>query len=424
MKKIIIYITATLISLQVYAQQPSKAQTKKVVIKNATIHIGNTEVIENASIQFENGKITAIGKNGLDESNANVIDAKGKHVYPGLIAPYTKLGLEEIEAVRSTLDYEEVGSTNPNIRAIIAYNTDSKIIPTVRSNGVLTALIVPQGGSIPGSSSLVKLDGWNWEDAAYVTDIAVHVNWPSMQIYNAWWAPPADEQRKRTAESLAELKSFFDAAKAYNEQASVKDINLKFESMKAVFSGKRKLIINAYSAKEITSAVLLAKSYGINPIIAGATDACSVIPFLKEQNVSLIIEQSHSLPSRDDDDVDLPYRRAGILSKAGVLYCMGIQGSWQQRNLPFMAGTSAAYGISKEEALKSITLDAAKVLGVDKTLGSLELNKDATLIISDGDILDMRTSNVTMAFIKGAEIDLNNKQKELNELYKAKYQIK
>jgi imidazolonepropionase-like amidohydrolase len=424
MKKIFIYITVTLFSLQAFAQQPSKPQTKKVVIKNATIHIGNTDVLENASIQFENGKITALGKNGIDETNANVIDAKGKHVYQGLIAPYTKLGLEEIEAVRSTLDYEEVGSTNPNIRAIIAYNTDSKIIPTVRSNGVLTALVVPQGGSIPGSSSLVKMDGWNWEDAVYVQDIAIHVSWPRMQIYNAWWAPPADEQRKRTAEALTELKSFFDAAKAYNEQSTVKDINLKFEAMKTLFSGKRKLIIYANSAKEITSAVLFAKSYGINPIIAGASDACNVIPFLKEQNVSLILEQSHSLPNRDDDDVDLPYRRASILTKAGVLYCMGIQGSWQQRNLPFMAGTSAAYGISKEEALKSITLDAAKVLGVDKTLGSLELNKDATLIISDGDILDMRSSNVTMAFIKGAEIDLNNKQKELNELYKAKYQVR
>jgi imidazolonepropionase-like amidohydrolase len=424
MKKILLAIILSGAIGLTFGQKPASPQSQKIIIKNATIHVGNGTVIEKGSIQFEKGKITAIGTTALDEANAKVIDASGKHVYPGLIAPYSKVGLEEVEAVRATLDYNEVGDINANVRSLIAYNTDSKIIPTLRSNGVLTVLTVPQGGSIPGMSSLMKLEGWNWEDAVYSTDIAMHFDWPSMRIYNAWWAPPADEQRKQSAAALEELKNFFAGARVYLASPQNATKNLKYEAMRDVFTGKRKLIIYASTAKEITSAVLFAEEFGIKPIIAGASDATSIIPFLKDHSISLILEQSHALPNRDDDDVDAPYRRAATLHAAGIPFCMGIEGSWQQRNLPFMAGTNAAYGMSKEDALKGVTLDAAKIFGVEKTLGSLELNKDATLLISEGDLLDMKSSVVTAAFIQGAEIDLDNKQKELNKRYEEKYQIK
>jgi imidazolonepropionase-like amidohydrolase len=245
-----------------------------------------------------------------------------------------------------------------------------------------------------------------------------------MRVFNAWWAPPAEEQRKNSESAMLELKKFFDEAYAYSKMSSVAEKNLKFEAMRDIFSGKKKLIIAVGSAKEITSAVNFSKSYGITPVLAGGNDAITTLDFIKEQGVSMILEQPHALPDRDDEDVDLPFKRASILKAKGIPFCLSIDGSWQQRNLPFMAGTAAAYGLTKEEALKAVSLDAAEVLGVSKTLGSLEIGKDATLLISDGDLLDMRTSNVTRAFIKGAEIDLDNKQKELYRLYSEKYNLK
>lgn len=423
MKKLYIFLAVTLFSVQLFAQAPSKKQDVKVIIKNATVHIGNGKVLENATVVFEKGVITEVTTSSVNEASAKVIDAKGKHVYPGLIVADSRLGLEEVEAVRSTLDYAEVGEINPNIRSVIAYNTDSKIIPTVRSNGVLLALSVPEGGVMPGTSSVMKLDGWNWEDAAYKTDIVTQLNWPSMSIRKAWWAPPAEEQRKQSAENMAMIKKFFDEAKSYNEQATPTK-NLKLEAMKPVFNGSKKLFINAHSAKEITSAVLFAKSYNIKPVILGGTEAYLVADFLKDNDIAVIANNPHSLPNNEDDDIDMPYKNAKILHDKGVLYCLSIGGSWQQRNLPFVAGTTAAYGLSKEDALQSVTLNTAKILGIDKTTGSIEVGKDANLLISEGDLLDMRTSNVTSAFIQGASIDLNNKQKELYKLYMEKYQLK
>lgn len=423
-KNIFLFLAAIVLVSQVYAQKPSVKQSKKIILKGATVHVGNGSVINNANLVFDNGKITELSTNAVNENGAEVIDVKGKHIYPGLICVDSRLGLEEIEAVRATLDYAEVGELNPNIRSVIAYNTDSKIIPTVRSNGVLLALSVPEGGIIPGTSSVMKLDGWNWEDAAYKMDVATQLNWPSMRVRNAWWAPPADEQRKQSAENMAMIKRFFDEAKAYSEVDKPANTNLKFEAMKSIFNGSRKLFISASTAKEITSSILFAKSYGITPVILGAQEAYMVADFLKEHNVAVIYTNPHSLPNNEDDDIDMPYKSAKILKDKGIVYALSINGSWQQRNLPFLAGTTAAYGLTKEEALQSITLNAAKILGIDKTTGSLEVGKDANIVISEGDILDMRTSQISMAFIQGANIDLDNKQKELYRTYMEKYKLR
>lgn len=423
-KNIFVFIAAIVLVSQVFAQKPSVKQSKKIILKGATVHVGNGSVLNNANLVFDNGKIIELSTSAVNESGAEVIDVKGKHIYPGLICVDSRLGLEEIEAVRATLDYAEVGELNPNIRSVIAYNTDSKIIPTVRSNGVLLALSVPEGGIIPGTSSVMKLDGWNWEDAAYKMDVATQLNWPSMRVRNAWWAPPADEQRKQSAENMAMIKRFFDEAKAYSQLDKPASTNLKFEAMKNIFNGSRKLFISASTAKEITSSILFAKSYGITPVILGAQEAYMVADFLKEHNVAVIYTNPHSLPNNEDDDIDMPYKTAKILKDKGIVYALSINGSWQQRNLPFLAGTTAAYGLTKEEALQSITLNAAKILGIDKTTGSLEVGKDANIVVSEGDILDMRTSQITMAFIQGANIDLDNKQKELYRTYMEKYKLR
>ncbi|MBN8695042.1 MAG: amidohydrolase family protein [Bacteroidetes bacterium] len=411
------------------------AQNKSIVIMNATIHIGNDSVIQNGIVGIKNEKIVEVidaSKNKVELGNYDEkIDATGKHVYPGLIAPNSTLGLTEIESVRATNDFREVGATLPNVRSVIAYNTDSKIIPTVRTNGVLLAQITPRGGLVSGTSSVLMLDGWNWEDAAYKIDDGIHVNWPRMQTRN--WNDNestlgAPEKNKEYEKQVNELKKLFSEAKAYNELETKEEKNIRFESMADLFSGKQNLYIHANNVKEIVEAVNFSKSYNIkHTVIVGGQDSWMVTDLLKENNVSVIVNRVHDLPGKPEDDVDLPFKLPYLLHKAGVLFCLNNEGDMEAmgtRNLPFMSGTAAAYGLTKEQALAAVTLNTAKILGIDKTTGSIEAGKDANLFISTGDALDMRSNNVTHAFVKGKQIDLNNEQKELYEKYKNKYGIK
>jgi imidazolonepropionase-like amidohydrolase len=412
------------------------AQTKSILIMNGIAHIGNDSVIQNSLIGIKDGKIILVAdattakmdKSAYDE----IIDASGKHIYPGFIAPNSTLGLTEIEAVRATNDFREVGTTLPNVRTLIAYNTDSKIIPTVRTNGILLAQITPRGGFVSGTSSIVMLNGWNWEDAAYKIDDGIHINWPRMQsrkfldednIY-----PGPYEKNKDYAKQTNNLKKLFLDAKGYNETETKEEKNLRFESMKGLFDGTQTLFIHVNNVKEIIEAVNFAKANEIKKVaIVGGKDSWMVTDLLKENNVSVIVNRLHDLPDHPEDDVDLPYKLPYLLQKAGVLFCLNNEGDMEAmgtRNLPFMAGTAAAYGLTKEQALRSITLNTAKILGIDKTTGSLEIGKDANLFISTGDALDMRTNNIEIAFLKGISIDLNNSQKELYEKYKKKYGIK
>jgi imidazolonepropionase-like amidohydrolase len=406
---------------------PAPAQSESVLIKNGTAHLGNGKVIENSVIAFENGKLTLVGDATtavIDESKyKRKINASGKHIYPGFINCNSSLGLTEIDLVRSTSDNYEVGELNPNVRSIIAYNTDSKIIPTVRCNGVLMEQIVPDGGTITGQSSVVVLDAWNWEDAAYKTDEGVHLNWPRMYISKYPGADPEDKQRERMNKEMNNIEQLFKEAKAYSSSLPAEK-NLRFESMKGLFDGSKKLYVHCGYIKEIESAVLFCKKYGIRMVLVDGQDSWRVAELLKENNIPVILGRIHSLPPREDDDVDLPYKLPFLLKQAGVNYALSIGGSWQTRNLAFMAGTSAGYGLTKEEALMSITSSPAKILGIDNTTGTLENGKDATLFISSGDALDMRTNAVEEAFINGREINLDNVQKQLYKKYQAKYGLK
>jgi imidazolonepropionase-like amidohydrolase len=406
---------------------PAHAQSESILIMNGTAHLGNGKVIENSVIAFENGKITMVGDATvihLDESKyKKKINAFGKHIYPGLINCNSTLGLTEIDLVRSTNDNYEVGELNPNVRSIIAYNTDSKITPTVRCNGVLMEQIVPEGGTISGQSSVVVLDAWNWEDAAYKTDEGIHLNWPRMYVVKYQGADPEDKQRERMNKEMNNIEQLFREAKAYS-LSKPEEKNLRFEAMNGLFNGTKKLYVHCGYVKEIESAVLFCKKYGVKMVLVDGQDSWRVAELLKENNIPVILGRLHSLPPREDDDVDLPYKLPALLKKAGVEFALSIGGSWQTRNLAFMAGTSAGYGLTKEEALQSITLTPAKILGIDQTTGSLENGKDATLFISSGDVLDMRTNNVESAFINGREINLDNVQKQLNNKYRQKYGLK
>lgn len=402
---------------------PAPAQAKPVVLLGATVHIGNGTVIENGVVGFSGGKLTLVGKAdaAFDRATADVVDVKGKHVYPGFIAANTTLGLVEVEAVRATNDVEEVGGINPHVRSLIAYNAESQIIPTVRFNGVLVAMVAPRGGLVSGRSSVMELDAWNWEDAALKTDVGVHVNFPLFTRQPG--APDTDRktQDEAIAKQLSALYQFFREAQTYSK-TTPKEKNLRFEAMRGLFDGSKKLFIRADHAKSIVAAVNFAKEFGITPVIVGGADSWVVTDILKANNVAVMLEGTHALPERWSDDIEQPYKTPFVLQKAGVLYSIGaIAQGWQQRNLGFEAGTAVAQGLSKEEAITAITANPAKILGVEDRIGTLEVGKDATLFVSEGDALDMRGNIVEQAFIRGKKLQLVNKQKFLYEQYKAKY---
>lgn len=435
MKKLFLAIFL-LSAIRLSAQEtvyPAPKQIGVTVITNATVHVGNGTVLNNASIEIRDGKITAVGPNVTAPPGATIVDAKGKHVYPGLILPISNLGLVEISSVRASSDVQEIGDLNPNVRALSAYNTDSKVINTLRSNGILLANIVPEGGLLSGSSSVVQLDAWNWEDAAYKTDAGIHFRLPSLMARPRFGfggggggpQQPQPDPVKEGLERIDMIKSFFYEAKAYHAEPSHAVTNLKLESVKGLFDKKQKLYIHANTVKQMLIALDFKKEFGFDVVIVGASDAWQIADLLKQNNVPVVLSQPHSLPTLEDDDVDQPYKNAAMLQKAGVVFSISDDdGQTRGRNLPFNAGTAAAYGLDKEQALQAITLNAAKVLGVDDKTGSIETGKDANIIISEGDILDMRSSVVTDAFIQGRKIDLTDKHKLLNERYKKKYSEK
>jgi imidazolonepropionase-like amidohydrolase len=405
---------------------PAPAQSGAVLILGATAHLGNGAVIANSAIGFEGGKLTLVADATtirIDRTKfAAVYDASGKHVYPGFIAPNCNLGLVEISAARATVDYADIGQYNPNLRALVAYNTDSEVIPTVRSNGVLMAQVSPEGGTISGTSSVVQLDAWNWEDAAYYTDGALHLNWPQMRSFGGWESGnPEMKKNDQYDKDVQSLRRFFEEARAYAQQPMPEVKNLRFEATRGLFDQKISLFINANNAKTIQESVLFAESFGFRKVLVGSNDTWLVADFLKAHQVPVILDKTQSLPSRIDEDLDQSFKTAALLHEKGVLFAFSNDGFWQQRNLPFQAGQAVGFGLPKEAAISALTLNTARILGIDKTCGSLETGKDATLFISEGDALDMRTCQVTAAFIQGRTISLDNKHKQLYQRFEKKY---
>lgn len=440
MKKIFLLSTFMVCAIAVLSQAnilPAPPQKGLLFITNATIHTGSGKVIENGTIKIVDGKIAEVGTGiPVAVDDVQVIDAKGKHVYPGLILATSTLGLVEITAVRATNDTREIGDMNPNVRSIVAYNSDSKVINTLRSNGILAANIIPQGSFLAGSSSVVQLDAWNWEDAAIKTDAGMHLFMPSLlarptmgRFGGGTQAGPSAGQQpdpvKEGLDKIEQLKIFFREAKAYQSLAVKEETNLKYESVKKLFDKKQKFYVHANTVKQMLVALDFVKEFGFDVVIVGGSESWQIADLLKQNNVSVILQQTHSLPTTTSDDVDQPYKTAAALQRAGVLFAISDDDSQTRgRNLPFNAGTAAAYGLSKEEALAAITLNAAKIMGVADKTGSIEAGKEANLIISSGDILDMSTSNITDAFIQGRKINLDDKHKQLNDRFEQKYELK
>lgn len=423
--KLILLLITTLVFGSLHAQQP-----KTILLQNGFLHVGNGETMESALIGIEDGKITLIANSLTHRFDPNywdtIIDLNNAHVYPGFVAPNSTLGLTEIDAVRATHDFDEVGAFNPHVRTQIAYNVESKVISTVRTNGVLIAQATPQGGLVSGSSSLMKLDGWNWEDATIKADDGIHVNWPSSLSGGGWWAEPQPKKaNEKYQEQVAEIKDFFTKAKAYAQEKDHEETDGRWEAMKSCFNGKTRVYVHANELQQLQDVIDFAHEFDLPyPVIVGGYDAHLITRKLADAKIPVMVVRPHSLPENEEDDVDLPYKLAALLQKGGVKFCIQNEGDMEAmnaRNIPFLAGTAMAYGLSEEEAIRSVSLAACEIMGIDKHYGSIEKGKSATLFVSEGNALDMRTNDVIVALIDGKFVSMTNSQTELYEKYKEKY---
>jgi imidazolonepropionase-like amidohydrolase len=410
--------------------QFSAQESQSILLLNGYLHIGNGEVIESGLVGVKNGKIELV-RNSLaytynKEDWDTIIDLQGQHIYPAFIAPNSTLGLTEIDAVRATRDFDEVGQYNPHIRSQIAFNVQSKVISTVRTNGVLITQATPRGGSISGTSSVMALDGWNWEDATILKDDGIHLNWP----FSASESVMGDDaskakNRENYIKNKQEIYQFFEMSKRYTS-ASEKDQNdVRLNAMISCFKGNKRVYIHANELQQLQDIIDFSIYFDIPfPVIVGGYDSHLVAKKLKDAKIPVMLVRTHSLPQNDEDAVDFPYHLPEILQEAGVLFCLQNEGDMETmnaRNLPFQAGTAMAYGLTEEQAIRSISLSTCEILGIDKEYGSIEEGKSATLFVSQGNALDMRTNNVSVAIIRGLFMPTSNFQEELYQKYMKKY---
>ena len=388
---------------------------QRILLLHGTAHIGNGNVLESAAIGVVNDRITFV-KNSLTQTFAKqdwdtIINCNGQHFYPSLVSANNTLGLTEIDAVRATRDFNDVGDWNPHVRAQIAYNVESKVVETTRTNGVLLVQATPRGGWISGSSAVMKLSGWNWEDATVFADDGIHLNWP--------YDPKNYAAQKR------EIYSFFELAKTYATDRDDQINDLRLEAMKACFVANKRVYIHAESIQQIVDIIDFAASFQLAfPVIVGGRDAHLVGAKLRDSKIPVMLSRVHSLPSREDDLTFLPYQMPALIKAQCIPFCIQNEGDMQPmntRNLPFQAGTTMAYGLTAEEALMSVSLSVCQIMGIAKDYGTLEAGKKATFFVSKGPALDMRTNQLTTILVDGRLVSITNFQEQLYLKYRQKY---
>jgi len=406
-------------------QIPGAPQKKPVALVNGVLHTVSGPVIEAGTIVFDNGRITELGPRMQPPPNADVIDLQGRHVYPGMIESHSQLGLTELSSTRATIDTSEVGLLNPNVTAATAVNPDSELIPVTRANGVLVALSAPSGGLVSGKASLLQLDGWTSVDMTLQRESGLVINWPA-SFRSSFFGPPS-AGGEAGGSQVQELRNLFTDARAWSKARTASPetqrYDIRFASMQPVLAGKVPLIVAADEAEEIQAAVAFGVEQKLQVIIFGGYDAESCAELLRRYQVPVIVSAVHRDPRNDHDDYDAAYTLPERLRKAGIRFC--ISGSarsetWNTRNLPYQAATAAAYGLPRDEALKSVTLYPAQILGVADRLGSLEPGRDATIFVSTGDPLET-DSQVTQAWIQGRVVDLNSRHTQLAGKYGEKF---
>jgi len=406
---------------------PGKPQKTPILLEGGTIHpVSGPAFI--GSLLFDKGRITALGKELEAPAGAEKIDAAGKHIFPGFFDAYSQLGLTEIGAVRATKDLSESGTINPNVKALVAVNPDSELIPVARANGVLLTLTAPSGGLVSGLASIIQLDGWTWEDMALPSAGGLYINWPAANPASSWLAGPTAKKQSPSRDSrLQELRELFDAARSYGRaRASRGDdqpVDARLEAMLPALTGELPVIARAETVKTIQSAVTFAERQGLRLVIHGGHDAPHCAALLKKHKIPVILRSVYRLPRRRSEPYDYRFTLPKRLSDAGISFA--ISGSptartAHMRNLPYHAAMAAAFGLSQDQALEAITLAPAKILGVADRVGSLEKGKHATLFISDGHMFET-SSNIERAFIQGRELDLSSRHKRLWLKYREKY---
>jgi imidazolonepropionase-like amidohydrolase len=425
-------------------QLPGRPQEAPVLLVGGDVYTISGDVIRGGQVLFDKGKIVAVGKD-LDGKSSDAalasasstsvkrIDVSGKRVYPGLFAAGNDLGLTEVRSVRGTVDVAESGELNPNARAEVAVNPDSELIPVARANGILLNLTVPEGSTLAGSSAVLQLDGWTWEDMTVKAPAAVHVNWPRVgRSRGRRTDQPEEEQAKQRDEQVKALELAFADARAYqaarnNSAAGRKaGFDARWEAMIPLLEGRVPLVVAADEVRQIQAAVAFAAREKVKLVIFGGYDAPLCAALLKAHDVPVIVNGIHRLPLRPDAPYDEPFTVPARLREAGVKFCITLShrfGGSDVRNLPYHAATAAAYGLPADEAVKAITLYTAQILNVADRVGSLDVGKDATLIVTDGDILEPST-HVEMAYVQGRQVDLNSKHTQLWQKYREKYQRK
>ena len=410
------------------AQDKATASPRTFSIVGATIHPVSGPEIAGGTIVVRDGKIASISPGTAPEPGAPVVDGKGKHVYPSLFPPMTVLGLEEIDAVRATLDKQELGGINPAARADVAINYDSELLPVARSGGVLVAGVTPIGGIIAGTAVATKLDGWTREDATLKAPAAITIYWPDLRINRSPDSSRTVKKQEKTRdEALERLKQAFRDARAYGKARAAEktagvprhDFDPRLDALLPAIDGAIPVVVHAQRLAQIRDAMKWASEEKLRLVIWGGADAWRMADELAKAGVPVILESPLLLPVREDDPYDAQFADAGVLDRAGVRVAFNDGGddASNVRNFPQLAAMAVAYGYPREKALASLTLEPARILGVDGRIGSLEPGKDATLILTDGDILDLRT-RVVGAYIDGRALDLSDRQKRLYERYR------
>ena len=410
------------------ASAQTTAKPKRILIENPTVHVGDGSVFEKGLVGIEGDKIILV-KNALaytyDKADWDtIIDLNGQHLYAGFVAPNSTLGLTEIDAVRATRDFNETGEINSNVRAQIAYNCESQIIETVRINGVLITQATPRGGIISGTSAVMSNSCWNWEDGTISANDGIHLNWPQSLQGGGWWAEPQPKTRnEKYGEEKRAIYDYFELALAYTKAENQTD--LRYQALKDCFQGEKRVYIHANELQQLHDALDFIDHFGLkHAVIVGGYDSYMMLDKLKLRNIPVMLPRLHELPENEDNPVDLVYRLPSMLQDAGILFCLQNEGDMEAmnaRNIPFLAGTAMSYGLTEEQAIQSVTINACKILGIDQYYGTIQTGKKATLFVSQGSALEMKSNNVTLILVDGKFVPVTSFQNDLYEKYKAKY---
>jgi imidazolonepropionase-like amidohydrolase len=404
-----------------------RPQSEPIALQGATIHTVTNGVIENGTILFDNGLITAIGTDVRLPAGTRVVDVSGKHIYPGLIDAYSTVGISEIGSIDVSSDTNELGDFNPNVRAEVAVNAESRHIGTTRSAGVLVTLTTPGGGLISGMSSALNLEGWTWEEMSLESAAALNVNWPNPNPRRrggrGGGRGGGQGDRPTYEERVQELKDFFAEARAYRDAVAAGEevrSDSRYAAMTPALNGEIPVVVAADGAAQINDAITWGTGEGLRIVIRGGRDAIHVADRLARENIPLILTSTMSAPGRAYEGYDGAYAMPARLYEAGVKFAIsGGAGALYTHRLPWEAGVAVAFGLPEEEAVKAVTINAAEFMGLDDRIGSLETGKHATLLITTGNPLDM-TTNIEQAYIQGRELDMNDIQKHFFEKYMVK----